>query len=772
MMAACSQDEVVGVNQDGIAYSVSAGMQTRAADSYCNNILPSSFKVWAQSSEGLYINGDRIVDNNGVWTDESGTRYWPDGKTLDFYAEVNGDEVFSFNAGAPSFNDFTVEDNVGNQRDLMYSVRKGQSRSVDKVHLNFRHALSQVCFRAKNNTKTMSVVIKGVSVGHLTNQGTFTFPVTDTDDNYAHHSDEPDDKELNGGVWSLPTDAQYNKRYDVTPLGGDATLAPGTACNLTCPEENHRSGFDQTLTLLPQTVNAWNPKNAEKKYDGAYFLLNLEFSNITKDDAGKEVATTLYSGKAAIPVSVAWEQGYRYIYTFVFDEGGNGGWTPYPDPDDPDGPDYPDDPEPVLATIKYDVKVDDFIPVNPDGEDGTHMDTGESGSYAYSSTLNLHLNDGTGKTTSLKVDSNTTPYSFTVPSEYIPTRDGYTFLGWATAADAEKADYAQGAPVSLDMEKESNDLYAVWEAKVVFEWTFELQGGTEPDPQNAKFGGWKATSGRWNDGDTRPLPNVEPLREGYTFKGWAMSEDGEVRYQAGERVTLDKDNPVLVFYAVWVEDETTIKFVDLGLPSGTLWADRNLGSTSISDPGFYVGWGDNTGNMISGSGGDYPIFSPRYNAGYTAFSNIEFGGLNGAYSGYYNNISGNKEYDVAANLSNGEYCMPKPSNFIELVNNTTTKETVIDGVSCYVFTGKNGNSITIPLAGVKLGSSSLLYGKAFSLWTDQCFYINRMYGNDDGDNAVTFSNEEIADVFVGGAEFLYFIEKSYRSSIRPIKAKN
>lgn len=544
MMAACSQDEVVGVNQDGIAYSVSAGMQTRAADSYCNNILPSSFKVWAQSSEGLYINGDRIVDNNGVWTDESGTRYWPDGKTLDFYAEVNGDEVFSFNAGAPSFNDFTVEDNVGNQRDLMYSVRKGQSRSVDKVHLNFRHALSQVCFRAKNNTKTMSVVIKGVSVGHLTNQGTFKFPVTDTDDNYAHHSDEPDDKELNGGVWTLPTDAQYNKRYDVTPLEGYATLAPGTACNLTCPEKDHQSGFAQTLTLLPQTVNAWNPKNAEKKYDGAYFLLNLEFSNITKDDAGKEVATTLYSGKAAIPVSVAWEQGYRYIYTFVFDEGGNGGWTPYPDPDDPD---YPDDPEPVLATIKYDVTVDDFIPVNPDGEDGTHMDTGESGSYAYSSTLNLHLNDGTGKTTILKVNSNTTPYSFTVPSENIPVRDGYTFLGWATAADAEKADYAQGTPVSLDMGKESNDLYAVWEeAKTKITLTFkenhEYAENIEGMPGNLEETVDKGTE------VTFTVPNATPELTGWNFLGWADTPDGEVLYESGDEITTDKDKTL---YAKW-----------------------------------------------------------------------------------------------------------------------------------------------------------------------------------------------------------------------------
>ena len=138
MMAACSQDEVVSVRQDGIAYGVSAGTQTRAADSYCNNTLPDYFKVWAKSADGLYINGDKIVNSDGVWTDADGTRYWPDGKTLDFYAAVNGDEEISFSDGAP---------------------------------LNFRHALSQVCFRAKNNTKNMSVVIKGVSVGTSPKKG-------------------------------------------------------------------------------------------------------------------------------------------------------------------------------------------------------------------------------------------------------------------------------------------------------------------------------------------------------------------------------------------------------------------------------------------------------------------------------------------------------------------------------------------------------------------------------------------------------------------------
>ena len=71
MMSACSQDEVTSFRQDGIAYSVVAGKHTRAADSYCNTDLPKSFKIWAKTSDGLYIDGDKIVHEGGGWTDSN-----------------------------------------------------------------------------------------------------------------------------------------------------------------------------------------------------------------------------------------------------------------------------------------------------------------------------------------------------------------------------------------------------------------------------------------------------------------------------------------------------------------------------------------------------------------------------------------------------------------------------------------------------------------------------------------------------------------------------
>ena len=53
-------------------------------------------------------------------------------------------------------------------------------------------------------------------------------------------------------------------------------------------------------------------------------------------------------------------------------------------------------------------------------------------------------------------------------------------------------------------------------------------------------------------------------------------------------------------------------FVDLGLPSKTLWAPFNLGATSELDKGKFFGWGDPTGELTTTSSGAYatPIVPP------------------------------------------------------------------------------------------------------------------------------------------------------------------
>lgn len=79
-------------------------------------------------------------------------------------------------------------------------------------------------------------------------------------------------------------------------------------------------------------------------------------------------------------------------------------------------------------------------------------------------TLNYHANGGEGAPASQTTKSNTGKATFTASSA-IPTRDGYTFLGWADDADATAVQYHGGDKITLTKDNPTKTIYAVWEAK-------------------------------------------------------------------------------------------------------------------------------------------------------------------------------------------------------------------------------------------------------------------------------------------------------------------
>ena len=56
----------------------------------------------------------------------------------------------------------------------------------------------------------------------------------------------------------------------------------------------------------------------------------------------------------------------------------------------------------------------------------------------------------------------------------------------------------------------------------------------------------------------------------------------------------DWSRVVLSDNKVFLKDFSPYQKIDLGLPSGTLWADRNIGATDIYDGGKLFQWGDPT----------------------------------------------------------------------------------------------------------------------------------------------------------------------------------
>ncbi len=168
---------------------------------------------------------------------------------------------------------------------------------------------------------------------------------------------------------------------------------------------------------------------------------------------------------------------------------------------------------------------------------------------------------------------------------------------------------------------------------------------------------------------------------------------------------------------VTVKGGATVNFVDLGLPSGTLWADRNIGATSPEDYGAYFAWGE---------------ISPKENYKWSTY-------LDGRMSSYSDcgtdkdamkgitDIAGNVTYDAAtANWGTG-YKMPTKAQWEELKNSSYTTWTWCDGVDTkynnttvvgYKVTSKtNGNSIFLPAAGLRYGMSTYGTGSFCDYWS-------------------------------------------------------
>lgn len=361
-LTSCQSDEVIENYGDNtpISFAVTSNNPTRAAQSYCNNNKPEQVNVKAMVGTQEYFKITLDKQTDGSYK-PSVDQYWPATAEVDFYAWANGDATID--NGALKFSDFTVENEVASQKDLIFAVNKGLTKPQNTntpVTLNFRHALSQVVFQAYNATSNYKVEVYAVSVGHLYNKGTFTFASTDgnknTNEGYVWHEDgnKPENK-TNNGTWACSGDATTVYEVDVKSEGQPVTLATSSSNPSVLTSVKHAGGPDNSLILMPQKQDAWNPQNTtSSSYNGAYFLLKVKITN-------KETGAVVYGGEdgsdAAIPVAIDWKPGVRYIYTFHFNDGGTGGYTP-----------NPDNPQPVLTAITYTLTVDDFVPADDKGD--------------------------------------------------------------------------------------------------------------------------------------------------------------------------------------------------------------------------------------------------------------------------------------------------------------------------------------------------------------------------------------------------------------------
>jgi len=200
------------------------------------------------------------------------------------------------------------------------------------------------------------------------------------------------------------------------------------------------------------------------------------------------------------------------------------------------------------------------------------------------------------------------------------------------------------------------------------------------------------------------------------------------------------------------DNELTTKWVDLGLPSGLLWAKTNLGAEHEWEAGFYYSWGNTEGHEASEG---YDFSSTNYNAS-------TGGKLRRTMQG-----GGDEDFDPVTAISdlslNAGYHTPSQNSFTELVNNTD-HEWVSDyngtGVSGYKFMHKSDHSVYIFIPAVGAYNGTTFSADNNDYWTDTRY---------DGD---TNDRSNARFFYISESEIKtnqYFYQGNFGLQIRPVK---
>ena len=163
----------------------------------------------------------------------------------------------------------------------------------------------------------------------------------------------------------------------------------------------------------------------------------------------------------------------------------------------------------------------------------------------------------------------------------------------------------------------------------------------------------------------------------------------------------DKDEPV-------TPDE--YEYVDLGLPSGTLWATCNVGANAPEEYGDYFAWGETSPKSVYNEDNykwcDGSIFNlTKYN------SRIEYGTVDGKFR--------LDDEDDAAYVNWGpSWRMPTSEEQRELLYECSWEWTTRKGVNGRLGTGPNGKTIFLPAVGYYNRKSQTIAGTHGVYWSN------------------------------------------------------
>ena len=181
------------------------------------------------------------------------------------------------------------------------------------------------------------------------------------------------------------------------------------------------------------------------------------------------------------------------------------------------------------------------------------------------------------------------------------------------------------------------------------------------------------------------------------------------------------------------DNKDTHEYVDLGLPSGTLWATCNVGAAKPELYGYLFAWGETQQKT------NYSWSTYKYCKG-TSSTMTKYCSYN-----TYGTIDGKTELeamDDAATANWGsDWKTPNYEQLKELFNNfyTTTSWTTLNGLSgTLIISRSNGNRIFLPAAGYSSGQEVTHDGSEGCYWS-----CSNEFSRDNEANALRITDDDI-----------------------------
>ena len=172
-------------------------------------------------------------------------------------------------------------------------------------------------------------------------------------------------------------------------------------------------------------------------------------------------------------------------------------------------------------------------------------------------------------------------------------------------------------------------------------------------------------------------------------------------------------------------------YVDLGLPSGTLWATCNVGANAPEEYGDYFAWGETMPKNCYNDSTYLWSKSDNNSSGYTKYCLQS----NYGYAGFSDGKFELDPIDDAASANWGsEWRMPSLAQLMELCEKCTWTWTTQNDVYGQLGTGPNGNTIFLPATGSRFNESLNYVGTIGNYWTrtlrtDYSSYAYNLYLN-------------------------------------------